>query len=403
MKGLLDLMDQYGIDRAMIGVAQRASRRASRTTQRALREHPDRFFGCVRGRPQPRAWTRCATSPAAYEELGVKAASAFPCGLNPQVPINDKKFFPIYAKCIELDIPIYVCAGVPGPRVPFAPQYVGLIDEVCWFFPELKFVTRHGCEPWADLAVKLLLKWPNLYYSTSAFAPKYYPKDVVDFANTRGADKVMYAGYFPMGLSLERIFSEMPDVPFRDHVWPKFLRENAVRVFKLGGLTMSQRSVRSREGRRCRSTPRSASRSRARRCTSSTASSGSRRATPASKEGGELEFPAGYMFKDVPKWDAEEHRRPGRRSSSPSSTATTSRRRSSRRTTDRPSAALREYPDRFFAGISVDPNEGMEALRKIDTVGRGVRPQVRARVPRGPVPAGRDQRQEVLSDLHEVR
>ena len=46
-------------------------------------------------------------------------------------------------------------------------------------------------------------------------------------------DKVMYAGYFPMGLSLDRIFGEMPDVPFRDHVWPKFLRENAMRVFKL--------------------------------------------------------------------------------------------------------------------------------------------------------------------------
>jgi hypothetical protein len=44
---------------------------------------------------------------------------------------------------------------------------------------------------------------------------------------------VMYAGYFPMGLSLERIFGEMPDVPFRYHVWPKFLRENAIRVFKL--------------------------------------------------------------------------------------------------------------------------------------------------------------------------
>ena len=91
----------------------------------------------------------------------------------------------------------------------------------------------HGCEPWADLAAKLLLKWPNLYYSTSAFAPKHYPKDIIDFANKRGADKVMYAGYFPMGLSLERIFSELPNVPFRDEVWPKFLRENAERVFKL--------------------------------------------------------------------------------------------------------------------------------------------------------------------------
>jgi predicted TIM-barrel fold metal-dependent hydrolase len=134
---------------------------------------------------------------------------------------------------VELDIPICVCAGVPGPRVPMAPQRVELIDEVCWYFPELTFVTRHGCEPWADLAVKLMLKWPNLYYSTSAFAPKHYPKDIIDYANTRGADKVMYAGYFPMGLSLERIFTDMPGVAFRDHVWPKFLRENAVRVFKL--------------------------------------------------------------------------------------------------------------------------------------------------------------------------
>jgi predicted TIM-barrel fold metal-dependent hydrolase len=77
------------------------------------------------------------------------------------------------------------------------------------------------------------LKWPGLYYMTSAFAPKYYPKAIVDYANTRGADKVMYAGYFPMGLSLERIFRELPDVPFRDHVWPKFLRENAMQVFKI--------------------------------------------------------------------------------------------------------------------------------------------------------------------------
>ena len=79
------------------------------------------------------------------------------------------------------------------------------------------------------LAVKLMLKWPNLYYSTSAFAPKHYPKAIIDYANTRGADKVIYAGYFPMGLSLDRIMSDMQNVPFKDEVWPKFLRENAMR------------------------------------------------------------------------------------------------------------------------------------------------------------------------------
>jgi predicted TIM-barrel fold metal-dependent hydrolase len=106
-------------------------------------------------------------------------------------------------------------------------------DQVCYDFPELRIVMRHGAEPWEELAVKLMLKWPGLHYMTSAFAPRYYPKAVIDYANTRGADKVMYAGYYPMGLSLERIFTELPEVPLRDHVWPQFLRENARRVFTL--------------------------------------------------------------------------------------------------------------------------------------------------------------------------
>ena len=114
-----------------------------------------------------------------------------------------------------------------------ACQHVELIDQVMYDFPELVFVTRHGCEPWEKLAMKLMLKWPNLYYSTSAFAPKHYPEEIVNYANTRGADKIIYAGYFPMGLALERIMTDMPNVPFRDHVWPKFLRDNARKVLKL--------------------------------------------------------------------------------------------------------------------------------------------------------------------------
>jgi predicted TIM-barrel fold metal-dependent hydrolase len=200
--------------------------------QRALREYPDRFFAGVNVDPNE-GMEALRQIDRAAEEYDLKCVHAFPAGLYPQVAINDKKFYPIYMKCVELDVPFCSTAGVPGPRIPYAPQDVAHIDEVCWFFPELKFVTRHGCEPWADLAVKLLLKWPNLYYSTTAFAPKYYPREIIDFANTRGADKVIWSGYFPAGLTYDRIFSELPAVPFRDHVWPKFLRENAQRVFKL--------------------------------------------------------------------------------------------------------------------------------------------------------------------------
>jgi uncharacterized protein len=163
----------------------------------------------------------------------VRSVGMFPAGTFPQVAINDKLMYPIYSKCVELDIPVFCCAGIPGPRLKFDPQRVELIDEVMFDFPDLVFVTRHGCEPWTELMVKLMLKWPNLYYSTSAFAPKYYPKDIINFANSRGSEKIIYAGYFPMGLSLERIMTEMVDVPFKENVWPKFLRENAARILKL--------------------------------------------------------------------------------------------------------------------------------------------------------------------------
>ena len=139
--------------------------------------------------------------------------------------------YPVYAKCVEAGLPIVVYAGVPGPRLPMSAQLPMQLDEVCWFFPELKIVTRHGAEPWTELMVKLLLKWPNLYYSTSAFAPKHYPTDIIDFANTRGADKIIFAGYWAAGLTLDRIHAELPSVPFRDHVWPKFLHGNAESVF----------------------------------------------------------------------------------------------------------------------------------------------------------------------------
>jgi hypothetical protein len=171
---------------------------------------------------------------SAVDDLGVKAATFFPCGCVPQVPIDDRMVYPVYAKCVELDIPIFVNAGVPGPRVPMDAQDVALLDKVCWFFPELRIVLRHGGEPWVDLAVKLMVKYPNLYYSTSAFAPKYYPKEIIDYANSsRGAGKIIYAGYYPSGLSLERIFRELADLPLRDETWPRFLRDNAREVLKL--------------------------------------------------------------------------------------------------------------------------------------------------------------------------
>ena len=223
----VSLMDRYGISKGMLGIDENPS-----SSREAIQRFPSRFFASYHANPN-QGMDEVRKIERLYKSDQIKAVTAFPSGLCPQVPINDKKWYPIYAKCVELSLPICVCAGVPGPRLPMEPQKVELIDEVCWFFPELKFVMRHGAEPWTDLAVKLMLKYPNLYYMTSAFAPKHYPKAIIEYANTRGSDKIMFAGYYPMGLSWERVFSELPNVAFKDHVWEKFLRNNATRVFDL--------------------------------------------------------------------------------------------------------------------------------------------------------------------------
>jgi predicted TIM-barrel fold metal-dependent hydrolase len=217
-------MDTCGVRAGLFGLSD--------TSIEAKRRYPDRVFlskeidldNIMTTVRQIRGW---------QAEHDLKAVTTFPAGLVPQVAVSDPQFYPIYAVCVELDIPIIVNAGIPGPRVPADCQHVRHFDQVCYDFPELKIVMRHGAEPWEALAVKLMLKWPGLHYMTSGFAPKYYPDAIIKYANSRGSDKVMYAGYYPAGLDLERIFRELPDLPIKEHVWPKFLHENAERLFKL--------------------------------------------------------------------------------------------------------------------------------------------------------------------------
>ena len=224
---LLGPMDTHHVQRGLVPVSFEDERAIE-----LLDTHPDRFSGTFMVDPHAGA-DGVAALERAVHELGAVAAVAFPCGYVPQVPVNDRRMYPLYEACASLGIPICINAGVPGPRVPMAPQHVELFDEVCWAFPELTIVMRHGGAPWFDLVVLLLRKWPNLFYSTSAYAPRRYPKAIIDFANSRGADKFIYAGYFPAGLTLDRIFGELVDLPLRDEVWPKFLRDNALRVFGL--------------------------------------------------------------------------------------------------------------------------------------------------------------------------
>ncbi len=223
---IIGLMDKSGIEKAVLLVPSDNPDVALA----AVESFPERFVGALRVNPHAGMDEVRKLEKLVKEHPGIKAAKVSAHTI--QKPYNDKIYYPIYAKCIELDIPITANVGIPGPRVPGAAQDPLALDEVCWFFPELKVIMTHGGEPWQFMCVKLMLKWPNLYYMTSAFAPSHYPPEIVQFMNTRGADKVMFASDYPL-VPFDRCMKEVRDLPLRDNVWSKFLRENAIRVFKL--------------------------------------------------------------------------------------------------------------------------------------------------------------------------
>ena len=105
------------------------------------------------------------------------------------------------------------------------------LDEICYFLPELVIVMAHGADPWWNVAIRLMIKYRNLHLMTSAYAPKYFPPELIQFMNTRGQGKVLFASDHPV-LSFERCLAEAAELPLRDGVLEKYLRGNALSVFR---------------------------------------------------------------------------------------------------------------------------------------------------------------------------
>ena len=226
-------MDAAGIEKGVLEVPMTHTEDYDQDpTMKAVKQYPDRFVGyCSDYSASPNdGMAGVRRLERLVKDYDVKALHIRPSRVG--YPPNDKRYYPLYAKCIELDIPVTLNTGIPLPRDLAWFQDPIHLDEVCWFFPELKVVMTHGGEPWQAMCVKLLLKWPNLYYMNVGSAPKYYPQEIIYYMNTRGADKVLYAAGYPL-IEFQRGMTEVKELPLRDHVWSKFLRENAIKVFKL--------------------------------------------------------------------------------------------------------------------------------------------------------------------------
>jgi predicted TIM-barrel fold metal-dependent hydrolase len=155
---------------------------------------------------------------------------------------NDRAFYPLYEVVAESGVPALfhtghsgIGAGLPGGggiRLKFSnPMYV---DDVAVDFPELKIVLAHPSFPWQDEAISVALHKQQVYIDLSGWSPKYFPPQLVQYANTLLRDRVLFGSDFPL-ITPDRWLEDFARADFRDEVRPLVLKENAARLLGLAG------------------------------------------------------------------------------------------------------------------------------------------------------------------------
>jgi uncharacterized protein len=164
-----------------------------------------------------------------HERYGVRGLRIPPFRYS--LPPTDRIYWPFYAKAVELDIPVSMNAGMPGPRRPGWVQNPVHYDEVAYHFPELRVIMTHCGQPWTAEAISVMAHWDNVFMSACSVAPKYWPDELVEFINTRGKEKMMFGTEYPT-IPWTRAREEIDQRGIRDSVAPLFFAENAKRIFK---------------------------------------------------------------------------------------------------------------------------------------------------------------------------
>ena len=195
-----------------------------------VREHPDRLVGIgsvnlTRPMDAVRELRRCV------RQLGFRGLRIVPWlwGLPP----DDRRYYPLYAECIELDIPFCLQVGHTGPLLTSETgRPIPYLEHVALEFPELRIVAGHIGAPWTQEILSLATKCSNLYIDTSAYKATRYPADFVEFMRGRGARKVMFGTNYPM-LTAAACLEGVDALGLNAEAREAFLSGNARRVFRL--------------------------------------------------------------------------------------------------------------------------------------------------------------------------
>lgn len=195
-----------------------------------VQQFPDRFFGVAavdikKPREAIKELRRCV------KELNFKALRIVQWLWN--LPSDHRLYYPLYAECVELDIPVCLQAGHTGPFCPSEPgRPIPYLDNVALDFPDLKIVAGHIGYPWTLEMIALATKYPNVYIDTSAYKPSRYPQELVSFIQKHGKHKVLFGTNYPMIMPKDCV-AEIEKLQLNSETEELFLARNSMNVFKL--------------------------------------------------------------------------------------------------------------------------------------------------------------------------
>jgi hypothetical protein len=167
----------------------------------------------------------------AVRELGFRGLGILPWLWN--LPPDDRRFYPLYAECVELDVPFCLQVGHTGPLGPSEPgRPIPYLDNVTLEFPDLRIVGGHIGFPWTSEMISLATKYPNVYIDTSAYKVRRYPKELVDYMRAHGRRKVLFGSNYPAWPARDCL-EHLDSLNLDEEVAALFLFENAARVFRV--------------------------------------------------------------------------------------------------------------------------------------------------------------------------
>ena len=240
MDQYLEKMDHAGIERSLLIAVRAGDIRVPEAFEipyarvyEICQEHPDRFSGLA-GIDPFRGMAGLKDLEEAVNDMGFVGAHLYPHWC--ELPPDHAKYYPYYAKCCELDIPIMMQVGhnlvySRKRRLPSVGKPIYL-DQVAIDFPELKLIGIHIGIPWTDEMISMCWKHENVFTAGDAYAPKYWPESFVHYANSYGKNKVMFGTDWPV-IDPVRAVKEIEDLGFRKEAKQLIMRDNALKVFNL--------------------------------------------------------------------------------------------------------------------------------------------------------------------------